>query len=93
MVCASVIVADHDPLVVSGANGTLAAETDSDMAASCSDAAECPSRDTGHSTLVDTSVPGLSEHRRHEELEGGRKIANTIGSRHWRGQTCTPGRS
>jgi hypothetical protein len=50
MVCASVIVADHDPLVVSGVNSTLGAETDSDMAASCGDAAECPSRDTGHST-------------------------------------------
>jgi hypothetical protein len=49
MVCTSVIVADHDPLVVSGVNSTLGAETDSDIVASCGDDAECPAfRDTGH---------------------------------------------
>jgi hypothetical protein len=37
MVCTSAIVADHDPLVVSGVNSTLGAATDSDMAASCGD--------------------------------------------------------
>ena len=47
MVCASVIVADHDPLVVSGVNSTLGAETDSDIAATTPVQAF---GDTGHST-------------------------------------------
>ena len=43
MVCTSVIVADHDPLLVCRVSSTLGAETDSNIAASCGAAAKCPS--------------------------------------------------
>ena len=88
MVCTSVIVANRYPLVVCRVNSALGAETDSNIAASCGRRRQMskPSaiRDIG---LVDTSMPGLSEHRRMKELEGGPKIADANASGYQRGQT------
>ena len=75
MVCISVIVADHDPLVVCRVNSALGAETDSNIAASCGRRRQMskPSaiRDL---ELVDTSMPGLSEHRRMKNSKAGPKL-------------------
>jgi hypothetical protein len=83
----SVIVADRDPLVVCRVNSTLGAETDSNIAASCGAAAKSKPSAIRDIELVDTSMPGLSEHRRMKELEGGPKIADANASRYQRGQT------
>jgi hypothetical protein len=86
MVCTSVIVADRYPLVVCRVNSTLGAETDSNIAASCGAAAKSKPSAIRDIKLVDTSMPGLSEHRRMKELEGGPKIADANASRYQRGR-------
>ena len=73
--------------VVCRVNSTLGAETDSNIAASCGAAAKSKPSATRDIELVDTSMPGLSEHRRMKELEGGPKIADANASGYQRGQT------